>query len=483
MLTQRRGEYPPFSIDKMLCWNVRGANNQQKQYLIKQFIDVQKVDFVGLLETRVKASKLGALYSNVFEGWCFSSNIVWHPWGKIVIAWNPPRFAVDIIRFTSQIMHLKVSTIDGLFSSFITVIYASNNRNERGLLWKSLEEVNTSENWCLMEDFNDISAKEERIGNKVKYYPDSAFLNCVTHCQLEDIKTSGNYFTWSNKQHGDDRIFSKIDRMLANQSWLNKYDHAEVVYMNEGLFDHSLGVLSLHPISASGRKPFKYFRIWKSHSGYDGCRKDCWKKKILGSLMFQVVTKIKHFKASLKEINKEGFNNLQHTVMMLKQEVDDWQSKVHQQPLNTEFTGKEKEAQDKLVVAQKNYSSFLQQKAKIAWLQDGDWNTAFFQSSIKQRIRANRILSIEQRDRSRTHEPNQITTAFLEYYKELLATKIDNRRKINTRVLSICPYLSAEHKEMLSKEFTKDDVKAAIFQHCWGKISLSKWILELFFPG
>ncbi|KAM6569283.1 hypothetical protein CsatB_017268 [Cannabis sativa] len=68
-------------MDKLLRLNVRGANNQAKQQLIKQFINSQKVDFVGLLETRVKAPKLGALYSNVFDGWCFSSNIAWHAGG------------------------------------------------------------------------------------------------------------------------------------------------------------------------------------------------------------------------------------------------------------------------------------------------------------------------------------------------------------------------------------------------------------------
>uniref|UniRef100_A0A803PJP0 Reverse transcriptase domain-containing protein n=1 Tax=Cannabis sativa TaxID=3483 RepID=A0A803PJP0_CANSA len=63
----REGEYPLFQMDKLLCWNIRGANNQHKQQLIKQFINAQKVDFVGLLETRVKAPKLEVLYSNVFQ--------------------------------------------------------------------------------------------------------------------------------------------------------------------------------------------------------------------------------------------------------------------------------------------------------------------------------------------------------------------------------------------------------------------------------
>ncbi|XP_060965582.1 uncharacterized protein LOC133034505 [Cannabis sativa] len=307
------GKIPLSSMDKLLCWNVRGANNQQKQRLIKQFISLQKVDFVGLLETRVKARKLGVLYSNIFDGWCFSSNIAWHKGGKIVIAWNPSRFIVDIIRCTSQFMHLKISTVDGMFDSFVTVVYASNSRMERKKLWEDICGLNTCEKWCLMGDFNEILAKEERVGLRVSSWPDGDFLQCVACCNLEDIKSSGNFFTWTNKQHGGDRIFSKIDRVLANQEWLNKYETAEVVFLNEGLFDHCPAIISLYPVVASGLKPFKYFRMWKAHSKFESCLVDIWSKQLSGSKMFQVVTKLRSLKVALKDINREGFSNLQGT--------------------------------------------------------------------------------------------------------------------------------------------------------------------------
>uniref|UniRef100_A0A803PEE8 Peroxidase n=1 Tax=Cannabis sativa TaxID=3483 RepID=A0A803PEE8_CANSA len=38
---------------------------------------------------------------------------------------------------------------------------------------------------------------------------------------------------------------------------------------SEGLFDHTLEVLILYPKISSGRKPIKYFRMWKSHPEYE----------------------------------------------------------------------------------------------------------------------------------------------------------------------------------------------------------------------
>lgn len=81
---------------------MRGVNQAMKQQHIKQFIRTQKFGLVGLFETRVKVHKLGTLYQNVFDGWCFSSNIGCHPGGRIVLDWRPMVFQVQIRVYTSN---------------------------------------------------------------------------------------------------------------------------------------------------------------------------------------------------------------------------------------------------------------------------------------------------------------------------------------------------------------------------------------------
>uniref|UniRef100_A0A803PUJ5 Reverse transcriptase n=1 Tax=Cannabis sativa TaxID=3483 RepID=A0A803PUJ5_CANSA len=176
-----------------------------------------------------------------------------------------------------------------------------------------------------------------------------------------------------------------------------------------------------------------------------------------------MVSKLKQFKIKLKEINKEGFNNLQATVGKYKQELDDLQTKLQHHPLDTSLITQEKEARERLITTQKNYAYFLQQKAKIAWLQDGDCNTAFLHSSIKQRMRQNQILSIEQLDGSKTRDPNLIAVAFLEFYKGLLSTRLENRRKVHAGILAKGPKLTQEQTNMLLQEFPTKEVKAAVF--------------------
>ena len=133
---------------------------------------------------------------------------------------------------------------------------------------------------------------------------------------------------------------------------------------------------------------------------------------------------------ALRVINKEGFDNLPDMVVRCRGELDELQTEVQKQPMCEALITKEKEAREKLVAVQKQYTSFLQQKAKLDWLHDGDRNTALFHASIKRRLRQNRVLSIELKDGMKTHDQKVIAAAFLDFYKELLGTKMENRQKV-----------------------------------------------------
>lgn len=72
---------------------------------------------------------------------------------------------------------------------------------------------------------------------------------------MEDIKIVGNFYTWNNKQQGITRVFSKIDRVMANPKWQGD-SPVEVWFMNEGCFDHSPGFPTVYPRDTGGEKTF-----------------------------------------------------------------------------------------------------------------------------------------------------------------------------------------------------------------------------------
>ncbi|CAI8609011.1 unnamed protein product [Vicia faba] len=198
----------------------------------------------------------------------------------------------------------------------------------------------------VLGDFNDILAKEDRIGKRVKYSNNSDLLTCVNTCHLEDIKYNGNYYTWNNRQQGDDKICSKIDRALAKNAWLNCFPNAEVYFPLEGNYYHSPAILSAVPDMINGKKPFRYFRMWK-YPNFKEIIKDSWYKHVA------------------------GFNNLQDEDNAAKKTLEACQHDLNRDPLNHNAIKKEKEAREKAMMAQKAYCNYLSQKAKHSWIKEG----------------------------------------------------------------------------------------------------------------
>uniref|UniRef100_A0A803QNL0 Reverse transcriptase domain-containing protein n=1 Tax=Cannabis sativa TaxID=3483 RepID=A0A803QNL0_CANSA len=247
----RGGKNLLLEMNRIVSWNVRGINDYNKQNQVKNILHVNKAGLVGLLEKRVKALKLGALYVDMFKGWCFTLNIAWQEGGRIIVAWNPFSYSVNILNCTNQLIHLLVVTLDG--------------------------------------DFNDILFKEERIGKRVKYNATTDFIDCVGICQSEDIKYSGNYYTWNNKRQGGERICSKINRVLANQKWLDNFSNAKAVFAAEESFDHTPVIVSMYHEILNGKKPFNYFKLWTSHPRYTKIVKGVWQKRFAGSKMLKAI--------------------------------------------------------------------------------------------------------------------------------------------------------------------------------------------------
>uniref|UniRef100_A0A803P9S3 Reverse transcriptase domain-containing protein n=1 Tax=Cannabis sativa TaxID=3483 RepID=A0A803P9S3_CANSA len=111
----------------------------------------------------------------------------------------------------------------------------------------------------------------------------------------------------------------------------------------------------------------------------------------------------------------------------------------------------------------KGLNSFLHQKSKVSWIKNGDDNTAIFHASTKERRRSNSILSIEDQQGVRTDKADEISAAFLSFYQHLLGSKMEGRKKVNRGVMMLRPLVNKEQADLLLKEFSKDEVKKAIF--------------------
>ncbi|XP_056697444.1 uncharacterized protein [Spinacia oleracea] len=248
---------------------------------------------------------------------------------------------------------------------------------------------------------------------------------------MEDIKCVGNLFTWNNKQQGSSRVFSKTDRIMANHAWKSCFSAAEVCFMPEGHFDHSPGFLSVYPRYDGGKKPFKYFTMWKCSAVFSDIIQKAWNIQISGSKMFILVNKLKRVNHALKDLNKVGFTDVQAA----------------------DFRGHQN-----MVAAQSAI-----QKAKVSWLKDGDENTALFHQSIRSRKVQNQVYNIYDMKGEWKDTTDGVSQAFLDYYKVLLGSTHELRTLISRQVVQQGPVCMDLHKAILNAPYTADEVKKALF--------------------
>ena len=260
------------------------------------------------------------------------------------IGWSPGSFTVSILSVTAQHIHCHVTPMSGMPAFFCTFVYAFNDSKQRESLWSDLRVLNTRDPWILCGDFNCVMNIEERIGSAVRQSEIADINACMHCCGMEDIKSSGHFFTWNNKQEGANRVFSKLDRVLANPKWFDSYSAAEVCFLSEGAFDHSPGLLTVYPKNNGGKKPFKYFTMWKSAPKFSEIVKTQWDTPISGSKMFVVVSKLKRVKLALKELNKTGFSDVHAADLKAYHDLLAAQEAMHLHPADHSLANEELDA-------------------------------------------------------------------------------------------------------------------------------------------
>lgn len=61
--------------------------------------------------------------------------------------------------------------------------------------------------WIIGREFNNIFNLNDRIGSAITLDESDNFRTCMRECNLQEHEASGPFFTWSNKQEGNEKLF------------------------------------------------------------------------------------------------------------------------------------------------------------------------------------------------------------------------------------------------------------------------------------
>ncbi|XP_074265598.1 uncharacterized protein LOC141588040 [Silene latifolia] len=366
---------------------MRGMNQLTKQLEIRRFLYKNNVGLYGLVETKIKTLDCTGVLANFGQQWGGVTNIQHHPGGRIWLIWIKHNFSVTVLSMSDQHIIAKVVEIVSGNEFLFTVVYGSNDDGEILHLWDDIRRTKDTWNgpWSLCGDFNCLLDFNESIGRPVRWNDIVHFRDCVSYCEMMDLQAQGSFFTWNNKHESSSRVFS---RRVVRQ-W---------------------------------RPHFRYFNMWGQDPHFKAVIKQQWDKKVSGSWMFQVVSKQRSLKLPLKHLNRNRFSDVETAVEAARIRLHDLQLQMHTDPTNTDVLNAESIAADEYRNLSKAHYNFLHQKAKVAWVCEGDENTRYFHNMIRSRQMHNKILQITDKHGQLHRDPLAIEQAFLDFYIELLGT-------------------------------------------------------------
>lgn len=214
---------------------------------------------------------------------------------------------MDILKLVAQVItcraKLKSKDVGGKFS----FIYGASTTSEREELWLSLNQEDSSEPWLLMGDFNATLKEEGRGGEMSIVEPDQNFVDCVTNLNMNDLPSTGCFYTWVNRRTGSDAIAAKLDRVLANGEWMSRFPYSKTHFAEPTLSDHCGIEIKVEEVSHRRPKPFRFFNCWSEHPDFHPLVQSVWQQQVESSAMFQISQKLKSLKSELKRFNKEKF--------------------------------------------------------------------------------------------------------------------------------------------------------------------------------
>nr|TKR79425.1 hypothetical protein D5086_0000272650 [Populus alba] len=298
-------------------------------------------------------------------------------YARIIVFWNLETVKVDMLHFSAQGIHVMVTTLVQQLCFTTTFIYGFNTITARRDLWEDLRRWGPDAPWLLLSDFNSILSQEDKHnGEPVSTYETSDFRNCCSDLGIAGLNSTGSHFTWTNGN-----IWTKIDRVMANNQWFNLQQTTLAHFGNPGAFsDHSPSTVQMGSRELCGKQNFKFFNIWAAHPQFLETISQHWSLDIYGSHMYILCNKLKHLKGKLKTLNNLHFSHISERVARAEKELDDTQLLLQNDMDNGDLLALEKQQRLNLVNLKSAEKMFFVQKLKCSFFKDYDKGTRFFHS-------------------------------------------------------------------------------------------------------
>ncbi|KAL2246328.1 UNVERIFIED_CONTAM: Retrovirus-related Pol polyprotein from type-2 retrotransposable element R2DM, partial [Sesamum indicum] len=409
-----------------------GFNRPLKHNGVAHLIKHNRLCLLGILETKLAASKIQAFLADHFRD---------------VIDLQPEDFS-------PQVIHCRATNKSSQLSFYISFCYGLYSVVNRRSMWEKLTDLGKmiSIPWLIMGDFNCVKSPEEKqLGVTPTWYELKDFVDCCAALGLLDVPTTGCYYTWYSNNESNP-VWCKLDRVLHNNEWLEAGLHCGAHFNPSGcLSDHSPGIVTIFDHTPTKPKPFRFFNMWAEYPEFLSTVEQRWN-----------LHRLKALKAELKAFNMQHYIHISTRAKEADLALQDAQNQLENNPKKCKASESLGDLKRKAVFLAEAERNFFYQKAKIHYLKEGDRNTKFFHDMVKRNAARNSITAVTRADGTIITSADAIAQEFVDYYTTLLGTE-SHTIPVDDGVFDYGPKLSSELTDELYREVTAMEVKDAIF--------------------
>ncbi|GKC69664.1 RNA-directed DNA polymerase, eukaryota, reverse transcriptase zinc-binding domain protein [Tanacetum coccineum] len=310
--------------------------------------------------------------------------------------------------------------------------WEEDRRKEQNDLDEVIETENRDANSWMANELNEGDAtwsREETVMERVKKLLKQSsmtilgcsvdFINCTNSIEVEDIGSSGLFFTWiKSPLKASASIMKKLDRIMVNEGFMRKFEAVGGFFMPFLTSNHSASVLTVPNSVPKKTKSFRFTNYITDKPEFILVVEEGWKTEVRECHMFRVVKKLKALKKPINRLNRKN-GNIFVKVEKLREDLKQAQVNIEKNPQCSKTKALEAQCLIKYLEAIADKEKLLFQKAKVEWLQNGDKNCKFFHKVIQSRRNLNRITGICN-DEGIRFEGNNVVDQFVKHFREFL---------------------------------------------------------------
>ncbi|KAG6626350.1 hypothetical protein CIPAW_15G041600 [Carya illinoinensis] len=361
---------------KIVSWNVRGLNEDNKRLQIRHLLREWKADIVCLQETKLKIisrNLVRSIWSCPYVDWVYLA--AKGASGGILVMWDR-RVVEKIEEFVG--VYSVACSFRSVADDFLWVfagVYGPNLDHERRLLWEELAGVHSWWDfpWCIGGDFNVTRFPTECFGNRRMRPAMTEFSECIFDLNLVDLPLAGGTCTWSNNH-----TWSRLDRFLISPEWECHFPDVWQKRLPRLSSDHWPILLDCGRVQRRHRS-FKFENMWLKADDFEEKVRQWWASyQIQGTPSFIFAGKLKALKKDLKLWNKQTFGDVVECKKSKEAEIKGLERIQENRPLTQEEIAVKKELEADLERVVVREETSWRQKSRALWLKEGDRSTKFF---------------------------------------------------------------------------------------------------------